>query len=652
MDETLAPCVRTVQAPLVPAPGPKASAKAKAQARRAPASITIYLLAPCSLLNMALARFEHFAAMFYKILCPDGARQTRGTRDNPLRLLVYTDECVPGNAVDPSNSRKFMAFFFAFLEYGRWLLTQSSAWMPITVVRSKFMKHIDCSYSWMASCVLREFCVRSPLCGREDGDGCVLHFRYHGDVRVYMRLHAFMADEAALQQCHGSKGASGNKICLKHRNCVRKSSGLDGDGYHIPHDCAVAALFDAETDEGIYYMADTLTAAAGMARNKGHIARLETAFGINLLPRGLLFDLELRPFYRPATGSRLDPMHTWFGNGIAQKEIACFMDESAWRLDNPPRWDQLEELCGADWRFPGEASLEGSRTKAANMFREAKISAEGFPRLSASECLLAVHLVRYFVERTVRRMPGVLPTMQLQIVSMCAMCKAALYSQSVKFGVGSSRALAALSSEYLAARNRAYPDVDALPKHHYMMDLPKQVEDDEGIALDCFPHERKLGQSKQAGTHAHGAGVFEKTVLNHTTWQSFQELDGMLGRTQAFQESCLIEPIVRSPELTAALGVGTSTARSARLRHGHVAAGDVCVLSDASTVVVKAPILRDGQPDVALVAQRTRRVRVVTDHASEYEVLRQVVIVPQGLVLHTCVWAPEAGGRILVLAPL
>ena len=126
----------------------------------------------------------------------------------------------------------------------------------------------------------------------------------------------------------------------------------------------------------------------------------------------------------------------------------------------------------------------------------------------------------------------------------------------------------------------------------------------------------------------------------------------MLGSRQALQESCLIAPIARSPELTAALGVGTSTAQSARLRHGQVTAGDVCVLSDASTVVVKAPILRDGQPDVALVAQRTRRVRTVTDHASDYEVLRQVVIVPQGMVLHTCVWAPAAGGRILVLAPV
>ena len=417
---------------------------------------------PCSLLNVLLAQSDDFAEYFYLILFPDGVRQARGTRQDPLRLLVYTDECVPGNAMDPANTRKFMGWFFAFLEYGRWLLTQSSAWLPVTVVRTKHIKHIDCGYSWVASCVMREFCTRSRLCS----DGCVLHFKYRGDVRVFTRLHAFVADELALQQCHGSKGASGNKICLKHHNVIRKSSELDGDGYHVPHDCPRVASFEEETDEGVYFAADALTAAVGLSPSKGHVTQLEVAFGINYLPRGLLFDLELRDFYRPATGSRLDPMHTWFSNGVAQKEIARFFEDAAWRLENPPRWDQLEEFCRADWRFPGEAALEKSRTIAANMFRDAKISSEGWPRLSASECLLAVHLIRYFVERIVSRMPGVLPTMQSQIASLVAMVKAALWSQSVKRGVGSARTLATLSSEYLIARNRAYPDVDALPKHH------------------------------------------------------------------------------------------------------------------------------------------------------------------------------------------
>ena len=185
-----------------------------------------------------------------------------------------------------------------------------------------------------------------------------------------------------------------------------------------------------------------------------------------------------------------------------------------------------------------------------------------------------------------------------------------------------------------------------------MLDLPAQVEADEGIALDCFPHERKLGCAKSAGAFVRDADLFERTALMRAAWQSIQEVGGLLRHTQARGESCLIEPIARSPELTAALGVGTSTARRARLQHGPVAAGDVCVLSDSSTVAIKAPIVRDGQPDVSLVAQRCRLVRASANHASVRELARQVIIVPQAQVLHACVWAPEDGGRLLVLAPL
>ena len=106
VEEALLPCVRSVQAPVAPAHGPKASAKAKAQARCAPTSITIALLTPCSLLNALLAQSDDFAEYFYLILFPDGVRQARGTRQDPLRLLVYTDERVPGGAMDPANARK------------------------------------------------------------------------------------------------------------------------------------------------------------------------------------------------------------------------------------------------------------------------------------------------------------------------------------------------------------------------------------------------------------------------------------------------------------------------------------------------------------------------------------------------------------------
>ena len=70
-----------------------------------------------------------------------------------------------------------------------------------------------------------------------------------------------------------------------------------------------------------------------------------------------------------------------------------------------------------------------------------------------------------------------------------------------------------------------------------MLDLLAQVEADEGIALDCFPHERKLGCFKAAGAFVHDAELFERTVLTHAAWKSIQEVDGLLRRAQARRES-------------------------------------------------------------------------------------------------------------------
>ena len=116
-------------------------------------------------------------------------------------------------------------------------------------------------------------------------------------------------------------------------------------------------------------------------------------------------------------------------------------------------------------------------------------------------------------------------------------------------------------------------------------------------------------------------------------------------------ESFLQEPSAYSAELTAMLGVGTRTARTAMLRHGIVAAGDVVVLRDQTVAIAQAPIHREGQPHVSIIALRTQLRRSVTNSAALYDALEETIIAPQHLVQHVCVWSAEAKG-ILVLAPL
>ena len=118
----------------------------------------------------------------------------------------------------------------------------------------------------------------------------------------------------------------------------------------------------------------------------------------------------------------------WFSNGIVQTELQSFFSSVQWELGAKTcTFNDLEAVCNSDWRFPGESDLQKSRTIASNMFASSRISAEGVPRLSASESLIAPHLVRFFVQRVVCALDGALAQrIQLQIDSVLAMCSAAL----------------------------------------------------------------------------------------------------------------------------------------------------------------------------------------------------------------------------------
>ena len=68
-------------------------------------------------------------------------------------------------------------------------------------------------------------------------------------------------------------------------------------------------------------------------------------------------------------------------------------------------------------------------------------------------------------------------------------------------------------------------------------------------------------------------------------------------------DNALQEPSVYSADLTRALGMGVRTAKTARCQYGFVSAGDVVVLQDLSVVLCKAPIQRDGDAEVRIIAQ-------------------------------------------------
>ena len=132
----------------------------------------------------------------------------------------------------------------------------------------------------------------------------------------------------------------------------------------------------------------------------------------------------------------------WYSNGIVQVELQCFFNAAKEKLTpkkheklppNPITFDALAEVCSWDWKFPGEAQLENFRGKASRMFTEKHISQEGYPRLSASESVVAPHIVLYFVERIVWKAGDrVTRALKREADSLRAMCVAAIAVQEAR----------------------------------------------------------------------------------------------------------------------------------------------------------------------------------------------------------------------------
>ena len=63
------------------------------------------------------------------------------------KICLYCDEVLPGNALKPTNDRKLVAFYWSFMEYGKFLYNEQ-LWMHICCsLRTCHIKNIEGGYS-------------------------------------------------------------------------------------------------------------------------------------------------------------------------------------------------------------------------------------------------------------------------------------------------------------------------------------------------------------------------------------------------------------------------------------------------------------------------------------------------------------------------
>ena len=79
------------------------------------------------------------------------------TPSQPLRLVLYADELVPGNPFRPEKGRKLFCIYWAFVDWPGWLLSRSFAWPCFSILRSVVVDELEGGASYLARVIIRTF---------------------------------------------------------------------------------------------------------------------------------------------------------------------------------------------------------------------------------------------------------------------------------------------------------------------------------------------------------------------------------------------------------------------------------------------------------------------------------------------------------------
>ena len=242
----------------------------------------------------------HFADLMYKC-CISG---------NPLRLVIYADEMCPGNPFRPEKSRTLQCIYWAFADWPAHVLSRTFAWIVLCTIRSSIVSKIEGGMSYMCRLFLRMF---YPETGHSFARGIMLQCK---DTTYMMTavFAGFLCDLKGHKENLEWVGTGGNRCCLTCANLDKRVTG-DHD-VAIGLDCSNAKKFIKRSNEDVYADIDELERRSH-GESKTKKSRLQTEYGFNLIPNGILMDKSIRGIFKPVDHTLRDWQHTLVGDGVA-----------------------------------------------------------------------------------------------------------------------------------------------------------------------------------------------------------------------------------------------------------------------------------------------------------------------------------------------
>ena len=256
---------------------------------------------------------------------------------SPWQLLLYTDECHPGNALNHKGDKKIQMIYASFLEMGQNALSHADGWLPIFACRSNVVNTFDGNMSQIFREILKSiFCSTH---GSPDA-GVLLHSGTGRDaVRLHWTLGALVQDGAAQRAVWGVKGDSGSKYCLKCGSVWSTSV------------CEVTnkSMLFLSTDNDVLQSFDRLRAKKDEL-SADDFKLWQQATGWTWSDNHVLNCDELRPWLRPVSQFCHDYMHGMASGGCLNVAIFLLLEDLTTAGLRP--WTSLQSYMSL-WVLPG-----------------------------------------------------------------------------------------------------------------------------------------------------------------------------------------------------------------------------------------------------------------------------------------------------------
>jgi len=448
------------------------------------------------------------------------------TSDSPYSLVFYGDEITPGNVLAPEVSMKFMAWYATLSEFPFELVCHTSMWLPLAVMASNKARTLG-----GVSNVTRVLLRHMFLTERISDDGVVLELADR-QFCFYFAIKMFLFDGEAYRAVWSCKASSGKRPCLKCDNVVNDKGLASRDPFLLDFSSHDVSKMVKATNAQIWANADRLKAKHAdriLGRcTKAEFDKLSVATGFTFSESGLVWDVDLRRWVRPADQITFDSMHNLYSNGLCQFECSLLFG----RLFSLGfEFDDFRTFINSRFNICRTLGLRSHLVGCASQKRQNHLKSSGTFVCNASEMLLLRPVLLHFLQRVLQIKFDIKKELA-SFEALSDMCMAAFSVKRTRSGQAHYQACAV---QYCRLTKVAHGEDCTKAKHHFALHAENEC------SFDCFAGERKNQILKAVAQHNRRGARREFSILTRAVGCQLDELEtceAFRDRLHAHKESC------------------------------------------------------------------------------------------------------------------